>query len=151
MVDDYLYNGNGALLALFLAGVSSAVTRESHADMKPFTQWDRQTTFLVSIGISLVAFLFLDKIFSIWYANLGAVQMAKVELVGFPETGWAGTDMVPRLQQADAALHSSLESDLKNLTANHRLRPDLHLTAIFDQQRSILKRLTNRHLRIAAS
>ena len=50
MVDDYLYNGNGALLALFLAGVSAAVTRESHADMKPFTQWDRQTTFLVSFN-----------------------------------------------------------------------------------------------------
>jgi hypothetical protein len=122
MVDDYLYNGNGAMLALLLAGISAAVTRESHADMKPFAQWDRQTVFLAAlIGICLVAFLYLDKIFSIGYANLGAVQMAKVELVGFPETGWAGTDMVPRLQQADAALHSSLESDSKNLTANHRL------------------------------
>ena len=57
--------------------------------------------------------------------------MAKVELVGFPETGWAGTDMVPRLQQADAALHSSLESDSKNLTANHHPRPDLHIEPRF--------------------
>jgi len=122
MVDDYLYNGNGAFLALSLAGVSAIVRREDHSDAMPIKQWDLQTVILVSlIGICLTAFLFLNRIYSVWYANLGAVQMAKVELIGFPNTGWAGQDIVLQLQPADASLLSSLKSDSKNLTANHRL------------------------------
>jgi hypothetical protein len=122
MVDDYLYNGNGAILALFLAGVSAVVKRESYFDAKPTKKWDRQTVILVSvIGVCLVALLFLNKIFSVWYADIGAVQMAKVELVGFPDAGWAGVDVISQLQRADASLLSSLESNPKNLTANHRL------------------------------
>ncbi len=122
MVDDYLYNGNGAVLALFLAGVSAAVKRDGPADVKSLKQWDPQTVLLISvIGVCLTAFLFLNKIISVWHANLGAVQMAKVELVGFPDSGWAGVNILPQLQQAEASLLSALESDPKNLTANHRL------------------------------
>lgn len=122
MVDDYLYNGSGTFLALALAGVSAIVKWEDHSAAMPGKQWDLQTVILVSlIGVCLTAFLFLNKIYSIWYANLGAVQMAKVELVDFPDAGWAGPDIVPYLQPADASLLSSLKSDSKNLTANHRL------------------------------
>lgn len=122
LVDDYLYNGSGAFLALSLAGMSAVVSKENHSDAMPIKQWDLQTVILVSlIGICLTAFLFLNKIYSVWYANLGAVQMAKVELVGFPNTGWAGQDIALQLQPADISLLSSLKSDSKNLTANHRL------------------------------
>lgn len=122
MVDDYLYNQAGAVLALFLAGISVIVKRESHAETKSIKQWDRQTVILVTlIGVCLTAFLLLNKIYSVWYADLGAVQMAKVELVGFPNTGWADVEIVSQLQPADASLLSSLKSDSKNLTANYRL------------------------------
>lgn len=122
MVDDYLYNGHGVILALFLAGFSAIAKRESAADVKLFQRWDRQTVFLVSlISVCLITFLFLDKIFAIWEADLGAVQMAKVELVDFPNAGWAGIDIIPQLQQAETTLLSALGSDPKNLTANHDL------------------------------
>lgn len=140
MVDDYLYNGSGAFLALSLAGMSAVVRRENHSDAIPIKQWDLQTVILVSlIGICLTAFLFLNKIYSIWYANLGAVQMAKVELVDFPNAGWAGPDIVPHLQSADASLLSSLKSDPKNLTANHRLGLILMLNRDFQSAATYLE------------
>jgi hypothetical protein len=123
LVDDYLYNGNGAMLAFFLAGVSVMPKHDEKPAARPASKrWDRQTVILITlIGISLTALLFLNRIFSVWYANLGAVQMAKTELADFPNAGWHGIEIVPLLQQADASLHSSLKSDPESLTANHRL------------------------------
>lgn len=148
MVDDYLYNQAGAVLALFLAGISVIVKRESHAETKSIKQWDRQTVMLVTlIGVCLTAFLLLNKIYSVWYADLGAVQMAKVELVGFPNAGWAGVEIVSQLQPADASLLSSLKSDSKNLTANYRLGLLLMLNRDF---RSAATHLETAHLQAPA-
>jgi len=148
MVDDYLYNQAGAVLALFLAGISVIVKRESHAETKSIKQWDRQTVMLVTlIGVCLTAFLLLNKIYSVWYADLGAVQMAKVELVGFPNAGWAGVEIVSQLQPADASLLSSLKSDSKNLTANYRLGLLLMLNRDF---RSAATYLETAHLQAPA-
>lgn len=123
LVDDYLYNGNGAMLAFALVGVSLQHPFEDDPVVQSKRKrWDRQTVILIAvIGMSLTALLFLNRIFSVWYANLGAVQMAKAELADFPNGGWHGIDIVPSLQQADASLHSALEVDPANLTANHRL------------------------------
>jgi lipopolysaccharide biosynthesis regulator YciM len=44
-----------------------------------------------------------------------------VELTGFPTNQWIGTEIVTRLEAADASLHTSLQFDSANRTANHRL------------------------------
>lgn len=118
MVDDYLYNGSGALLALFLVGLS---LNEDHDQMPAQQTLDLRTVILVLaiwVGIALVS---LNTIRSIWYANLGAVQLAKVELARFPNEGWSGSDIVPNLEAADSTLHTSLQFDPSNRTANQRL------------------------------
>ena len=129
MVDDYLYNGKGAVLSLFLIGVSMLATKDDvqhsmtdkRAQMSPKPVARQWYTFVLLAGLLVVAGINFNNLRAMWYANLGAVQLAKVELDGFPETGWAGPAIVARLDQADASLHTALELDPLNRTANHRL------------------------------
>jgi lipopolysaccharide biosynthesis regulator YciM len=70
--------------------------------------------------IALPGFTF-NKLQAVWFADLGAVQLAKLELKGFPANGWVDPDIVDQLDQADASLHTALELDPDNRTASHRL------------------------------
>jgi len=86
---------------------------------------------------------------------LGAVQLAQAELDGFPDKGWVGDEILPKLGKADASLHSSLQLDPDNRTANHRLglvymfqrdfeSASIHLKRAYDQvpdHRGIIKSL----------
>jgi O-antigen ligase len=119
MVDDYLYNGAGSILSLFLIGLSATKANTNDAFM--VNKFDNRITFILVIVCALLIMINNNRIRGIWYANLGAVQMAKVELDGFPNTGWVGYEIVPRLNAADASLHSSLQFDPANRTANQRL------------------------------
>ena len=117
MVDDYLYNGSGSLFALALAGVSIANQPETTPSL-------RSKNYFIpgSVALVLAIFLMLNTrgLRASWYANLGAVQMAKVELKGFPTGQWTEPSIVSQLDQADATFRSALELDQGNRTANHR-------------------------------
>jgi len=118
MVDDYLYNGIGSILSLLLIGLAlNGDENNDGAGRRP----DFQTIAIVGIIWIVIALFNLNFIRSIWYANLGAVQLAKVELDGFPNDGWAGNDIVSKLDMADETLRSSLQFDPVNRTANQRL------------------------------
>ncbi len=64
---------------------------------------------------------FLPAIRSIWRADLGAVQLSKVELNQFPSADWDVDYSLARLDTPEASLRSALELDPANRTANHRL------------------------------
>lgn len=119
MVDDYLYNSVGAVLALFLVGLAMNGQSQSYASHK--SRIDLRTAAVIAAVWALVLAVNLNQIRAIWYANLGAVQLAKVELAGFPNNGWAGYDITARLNAADASLRSALRFDPANRTANQRL------------------------------
>jgi thioredoxin-like negative regulator of GroEL len=70
---------------------------------------------------ALFAVMNYKEIHARWYANLGAVQLSKVELNGYPNTGWSGQEIVPLLTDSEASLHSALQLDPDNRTANYRL------------------------------
>jgi hypothetical protein len=118
MVDNYLYNGNGTLLSLALAGLS--MPRES--ETANITQ---RNNYRIAgfVALALITFFVmnLNKVRSAWYADLGAVQMAKVELAGFPTSQWTEPSILPKLAQAESSLRSALQTDPTNQTANHRL------------------------------
>lgn len=116
MVDDYLYNGNGTMLSLVLPGLSSTM-QPRRKNVVPFPR------IVIVITLALTGFLMLNlnRVRSAWYADIGAVQMAKVELAGFPTNQWIEPSILPKLEQADASLHSALQADPTNRTANHRL------------------------------
>jgi tetratricopeptide (TPR) repeat protein len=73
--------------------------------------------------IGLVALLVpnTNKIISIWYSDLGAVQMSQAELRSFPTNQWATVEMIPRLETAEISLRSALQYNPNNQTANYRL------------------------------
>lgn len=132
MVDDYLYNGYGTLLSLFLVGLSMpGVQLERRAQ----PQRHKLNPRIVGGGLFALAFLLAlhpAKIQSIWYANLGAVQLSKVELDGFPEKGWSEPGIVPRLAVASRTLQTALRFDPDNRTANQRLGLILMLDQDFE-------------------
>ncbi len=121
MVDDYLYNGNGALLALFLIGISMTVKRESLQNEGFVARFDYRIIGSVAVVIIGVCLLNINRIRSAWYADLGSVQMARVELVGFPTDQWTDIKIVPQLETAETSLHSALQYHPNNPTANYRL------------------------------
>ncbi|MCC6569392.1 MAG: O-antigen ligase family protein [Anaerolineales bacterium] len=123
LVDDYLYNNLGAMLGLFLPGL--AVRRLASKPLNPLPkQFDRADIIVLgSITVLLLALgaVYWNTLRSLWYANTGAAQMARVELAGFPTNEWAGPALADKLQDAEASLHVSLTADPANRTANHRL------------------------------
>ena len=134
MVDDYLYNGIGTLLLLFLPGLSMLVQSEIANKAHPKNHRVSSLVALLLIGFFMIN---LNGVRSAWNANLGAVQMAKVELAGFPTNQWIDSSILPELEQADTSLRSALQADPMNRTANHRLgliamlRDDFHSAIAF--------------------
>jgi hypothetical protein len=121
MVDDYLYNGNGALLVLFLIGTSMMVKREGPHEERFVAQFDYRIPAAVAVMLIGLCLFDLPKIRSAWYADLGAVQMTKVELAGFPSNQWTDNKIVPQLEPAEISLRSALQYDPNNQVANYRL------------------------------
>jgi hypothetical protein len=70
-----------------------------------------------------------------WYANLGAIRMAQIQLAGWPTEAWEDGSSLPALAPAEALFQRSLALDLYNRTANHRLGLISLLGRIFPQPR----------------
>ena len=118
MVDDYLYNGYGTILSLILIGLSVTQSQRSEHSFNRNHYRFLGLTLLALMGIFILNF---HKIQSIWYADLGAVEMDRVELAGFPTGKWTGSEIVSDLELAEASLENSLQADTVNMTANYRL------------------------------
>lgn len=124
---NYLYNGNGTVLLFYPLGIAMAGGGNQRS---PASQTFQQPKILSSrhrvvfaallAVIALLAFN-LNQLISTWYANLGAVQMAQVQLRDFPTGKWATSDDVTRLKWAEITLHSALQYEPHNQTANYRL------------------------------
>jgi hypothetical protein len=124
---DYLYNGQGTVLLFYPLGMAMirVVNRSNSANRafqlpKVVSQSKRVIIGTFFAAIAVMA-LNLNKIIPLWYANLGAVQMSQVELKDFPTGQWATAEIVPRLEMAATTLHSALQYDSRNQTANYRL------------------------------
>jgi hypothetical protein len=119
MVDNYLYNGVGSVLSLFLVGLSVNSGRGpaiSSASVAKPVHVSRVAVFLL-VGV----LAFLPSIRSMWRADLGAVQLSKVELDEFPSANWDVDYSLSKLDAPETSLRSALELDPANRTANHRL------------------------------
>ena len=118
MVDDYLYNGSGTLLALALAGFANAIQQ------RPASTRDHKNRYIfVLMPLLLVFFIMINRngFRAAWLANFGAIQMAKVELADFPMKEWTDPAIAPELDKANRTLLSAYQVDPMNHTANHRL------------------------------
>lgn len=73
---------------------------------------------IAAIGFGI---FFNRPLLSTWYANLGAVKMAKIDLAAFPTNTWDTGQHLADLAPAEANFIQSLSNNPANRTANHRL------------------------------
>ena len=120
MVDNYLYNGAGSLLSLFLIGLSvNKVIQPGDVQAGDFVLPGSPAISSAIVFVAIFAGLILLR--STWYANLGAVRLAKIELAGFPANAWTESSMLAESGSVEAPLQYALRLDPANRTAHHRL------------------------------
>ena len=62
-----------------------------------------------------------ESFLATWFANIGSIEMAKVELAEWPTGAWDDGNKSVELARADSLFSMALRSDPINRTANHRL------------------------------
>ncbi len=131
MVDDYLYETSGPALALIPAGMAVLASRREKSQASSVTSDVRPPHGLLLtspqyavIGMSLAVAVFVvawRPAAAQWYANLGAVKMAKIELADFPTGKWRDSNDVSSLRLAEFDFERAVSYQSTNQTANHRL------------------------------
>jgi O-antigen ligase len=150
MVDDYIYGGKGTILAFALIGMASGVYTNGYTETGLEDQpvlmkqvLSRRNVYYISLILSIFSVVFFlnnyNKLRSAWYANLGAVEMARIELAGFPTNKWTESSILSDLAPAEASLHSSLQFDPVNRVANQRLGMISMLRRDFDTAATYLE------------
>jgi hypothetical protein len=131
MVDDYIYGGRGTILAFAPVGMALLVSRITYrtqlvkkvvAQQVHQRSWDFSArTFIWIIPVILLAAVFWKPIAAQWYANLGAVKLAKLDLVNYPANRWPEEKDPQQWRPAEADLQQALSYEADNQTANHRI------------------------------
>jgi tetratricopeptide (TPR) repeat protein len=109
---------------LIFAGLGPTQGELSHGFKFIRLQLIRRRIAVVTIPLLLLllAYLLLAPApRSAWYANLGAIHMARVQLAGWPTQQWEDGSTLPGLSSAEALFQKSLTLNPHNRTANHRL------------------------------
>lgn len=131
MVDDYLYETSGPALALLPAGMAILVSRRVKAQSLSEKTQPRpvRRELLISpqyaaagalVATVLLGF-FWKPMAAQWYANMGAVRMAKIELADFPSGQWSEGEQRSRLDTTEIYFQQALAYQAENETANQRL------------------------------
>jgi len=128
LVDDAMYGIQGTPLLFALPGLAAAIYRyeENTKRETPISQssWRVGLAIFATIGLlslGLIGLATKGAIGSAWYANLGAVRLARYELVGFPSGKWQETLDLEALSPAIELFNTSLRHNPENVTANFRL------------------------------
>jgi hypothetical protein len=126
LVEDPLYGSRGTLLILLLPGLAVALGR-TERDEQPapaasrLPVWAWAGPLVVLALVALLAFWQRDRLQGAWYANLGALEMAHVELAAFPTGKWDEGGNVAALAPAEALLQRAQQYDPENETAAYYL------------------------------
>lgn len=130
-VDDYIYGGKGTILAFIPAAMSLWITRIAYERQllpetapKPVTGRTWMSISKAWVWIIPVVLLFAltwNRMTAQWYANLGAVKMAKLDLAHYPANQWTEEIDVSAWELAKLDFQRALAYEADNKTANHRL------------------------------
>jgi O-antigen ligase len=127
-VDDPLYGVQGTPFLFLLSGITVAVTRSSKPREEEGTlvrlRWKTWLRNGIVVGLPLLVFVTFAlgrTVLAIWHANLGAVSMARIELLDFPSGKWQEEPNLVVLGPAINAFEKSLRLDDLNFTALYRM------------------------------
>lgn len=123
-VEDTIY-GSPALPLLFLfPGLAVALTA-SVPDRRRLWAGSRPLRLAIGVTLLLLAIttitLFRQPLQAAWYANLGSIEMARVELADWPKRAWDDGRNVSALANAETLFGRALATDPANQTAHYRL------------------------------
>jgi hypothetical protein len=121
LVDNALYSTYGTPFILLLPALAFLL---SAPEPWPVRQWGR-SALLVAGGVCLLGllafFIWRPQMSAVWWANRGALEMARQELAGWPRDEWDDGSQVDRLDTAVAHFETALTHDPFNPTAHYRL------------------------------
>jgi tetratricopeptide (TPR) repeat protein len=125
LIDDALYGDQASPFLFFAPAMVVLITRrrESAAEVGAAIRWRRWAVFSGATAVLLIGlfWVFRPKIQAQWYANLGALELARVELVRWPTNQWDVGNNLVRFDTAEALFEQALQMDAQNRTANQRL------------------------------
>ena len=116
LMDDALYGMSGTPLLFVFPAITVLLTPEQKS-----VAIDRRVYVGGAIVLVGLLFVFRQKILSTWVANLGAVQMAHIELSDWPMGEWDDGRYVTALTPMIERFEAVLEGEADNRTAHHRL------------------------------
>ncbi len=133
LVDDPLYGSRGALLLWVPLGMTATIF--PHRPIDEISAATRKP-ILMAVGVLLlvavaVVVIYRDTVEATWQSNLGAIEMARVELAGYPSGEWADESLAGDLTGSAARFERALALDPNNRTAWHRLGLIAHLRRDF--------------------
>jgi tetratricopeptide (TPR) repeat protein len=126
LVEDPLYGSRGTLLLFALPGLAAALGRPERAEAEAaaparLPAWVWATPLVALALVVALGFWQRQRLQSAWYANLGALEMARVELVGWPTGVWDEGRNVAALAPAEALLERAQQINPDNETAAYYL------------------------------
>ncbi len=129
--DDPLYGQSGTALLFLVPGMAVAVYKPTQKSLGVQGAPDnnkRLTTrpvFRVApfalAGALVLVLVFYRPVLAGWYADLGSVEMARIELAGWPTGKWESNNIVSELRFAREHFIRSLSIEPSNVTAHYRL------------------------------
>jgi tetratricopeptide (TPR) repeat protein len=124
LVDDPLYGHRGTPLLFLVPGLAVALNQ---AVWRLFQwRWPTQRQ-AIATGVGLLTMVVLVLVAWVgplradWYANLGAVTMARIELANWPSNQWDTGSNVAALEPAERLFNQALAANPGQPTAHHRL------------------------------
>lgn len=123
LFDDPLYAFTGTPLLFLLPGLGVAISSLPEA---AFLMQRERRGFRAAVGglaivVALAVFAFWQPLQANWFAEQGAVVMARVELQGWPTGRWDDGRNATALAPPVALFERALAHDPANRTAHHRL------------------------------
>lgn len=118
----FLMPGYAAALAGFGVAAPAVLRSAAPKPMSPATRRRWLWGLAAAVAVFLVVALMTRSTWlAAWHADLGAVDMARVELRDFPSGRFDDGSRVGELGAAEARFQTALTYDPANRTANHRL------------------------------
>lgn len=125
-VDDIVYGTQNTPLLFLLPGMTVALTRPDQRKITPaISSVNRQRSILmvtlVIAGVIISVYAFRHPLMATLYANRGAVEMARKELISFNTGEWEDGSHLTTLTRSEELFIHALQFDPRNRTAHHRL------------------------------
>lgn len=122
LIDDPIYSSKALPLLFIAPGIAVALHRAHAPQQSPARSPLQKLALLISgIVLAAAAFLLSPSWQAKWYSNLGALEMAHVQLAEWPTGAWSDGQEAAFLGEAQGLFHRSLSLDPENSTARHRL------------------------------